>query len=122
MMFWLISESKFCELLNIQYKFSYEQQIDINSPLYNKVCVFTGTLERFTRTQAEKIVESIGGIIRKDVTRKNSYLILGNNDYNLAVKNGKSNKQKKAEELQLQNFDIKIIPKDFFYEMISENL
>lgn len=118
----VLSESEFCGLLNIQQPFKYEQDIDVNNPLYGKVCVFTGTLDRFTRTQAEKIVESIGGIIGKGVTKKTSYLILGNNDYNLAIKNGKSNKQKKAEELQLQGCGIKIIPEDTFYEMIGEDL
>ena len=118
----VLSESEFCELLNIQHRFNYEQDIDVDNPLYGKVCVFTGTLDRFTRTQAEKIVESIGGIIGKGVTKKTAYLILGNNDYNLAVKNGKSNKQKKAEELLLQGCDIKIIPEDTFYEMIGEDL
>ena len=45
----VLSESEFCELLNIQHRFNYEQDIDVDNPLYGKVCVFTGTLDRFTR-------------------------------------------------------------------------
>ena len=117
----IVSETEFCNKVGIPIKSNIQKEIDINNPLYQKHCVFTGTLERMTRNQAETIVSSIGGIIDSGVTRKTSYLILGNNDYNFAVKNGKSSKHKKAEELQNQGYDIEIIPEDLFYEMIDED-
>lgn len=116
----LISESDFCSKLGIPTTLNIKKEIDESSPLYGKTCVFTGTLERMNRKQAETIVSSIGGIIGKGVTKKTDFLILGNNDYNAAVKNGKSSKHKKAEELQSKGSEIEIIPEDMFYEMIGE--
>lgn len=117
----IISETDFCNRLGIPMSVELEKELDTSNPLYGKVCVFTGVLERMSRTQAETIVSSIGGIVGSGVTKKTSYLILGNNDYNSAVKNGKSSKHRKAEELQLQGSDIEIIPEDIFYQLIGED-
>ena len=94
-------------------------QADPNSPLYGKVCVFTGTLERFTRKQAAQIVVNLGGICGDNVTAKTNFLILGNSDYCKSIKDGKSSKQKKAEGLKLKGKDIEIIPESVFYDMIG---
>lgn len=94
---------------------------DETNPLYKKVCVFTGTLEKYTRQQAAQIVVNLGGICGNTVSKKTDYLILGNNDYCSTIKNGKSSKQKKAEEYKLKGQDIEIIPESVFYDMISEN-
>lgn len=117
----LISETDFCNKLGIPIISNTDRNVDENNVLYGKICVFTGTLERMSRKQAEEIVTNIGGIIGKGVTKKTNYLILGNNDYNTAVKNGKSSKYKKAEDLQSKGSDIEIIPEDMFYEFIGED-
>lgn len=116
----IIKETDFCERLGIPTSPNVKKEIDESSPLYGKVCVFTGTLERMSRTQASSIVEQIGGIVGNGVTAKTNYLILGNNDYCSSIKDGKSSKQKKAEALQLNGKDIQIIPEDVFYELIRE--
>lgn len=95
-------------------------EFDETHPLYKKVCVFTGTLEKYTRQQAAQIVVNLGGTCGNTVTKKTNYLILGNNDYCSTIKNGKSNKQQKAEEYKLKGQDIEIIPENVFYDMISE--
>lgn len=97
-----------------------ESKIDIDSPLYNKYCVFTGKLEKFTRREAMQIVADLGGINEDGVTKKTNYLILGNNDYCATIKDGKSSKQKKAEKLKLGGQDIEIVPETVFYDMISD--
>ena len=51
---------------------------------------------------------------------KTNFLVLGNNDYRSSIKDGKSNKQKKAEEYRLNGCDIEIIPENVFYDMIQE--
>lgn len=94
---------------------------DETHPLYKKLCVFTGTLEKYTRQQAAQIVVDLGGTCGNTVTKKTDYLILGNNDYCSTIKNGKSSKQQKAEEYKLKGQDIEIIPESVFYDMISEN-
>lgn len=91
---------------------------DESHPLYQKICVFTGKLERMTRTEAMQIVADLGGINGKSVTKETNYLILGNNDYCTSIKDGKSIKQKKAEQLKLEGQDIEILSEDTFYDMI----
>lgn len=97
-----------------------DDMIDENNYFYNKYCVFTGTLDKMTRKEAMQLVVNIGGKIDKSVTKKTNYLILGNNDYCNSIKDGKSNKQKKAEQLKLEGQDIEIIDEETFYQLINE--
>lgn len=99
---------------------STNQTFDETNMLYQKVVVFTGVLEKMTRKDAMQIVANLGGINGDSVTKKTNYLVLGNNDYCSLIKDGKSNKQKKAEQLKLQGFDIEVIPESVFYEMLPE--
>lgn len=89
-------------------------------PLYGKVCVITGTLEKMLRKDAMQIIADIGGINADNVTKKTNLLILGNTTYSSNIKDGKSNKQKKAESLKLAGQDIEIIPENVFYEMLLD--
>lgn len=89
-------------------------------PLYQKVCVFTGTLEKLTRKNAMQMVADLGGINGDNVTKKTNFLILGNNDYCSSIKNGKSNKQKKAESLILAGADLQILSESTFYDLIKD--
>lgn len=97
-----------------------ESKKDETSLLYEKVCVFTGVLEKMVRKDAMQIVSDIGGLVADSVTKKTNFLILGNNDYCKSIKDGKSLKQKKAEKLKLSGQDIEIIPENVFYDMIDE--
>ena len=99
---------------------SSTDSFDEDHPLYNKVCVFTGALEQFTRKEAMQIVANFGGINGDNVTQKTNFLILGNNDYCSSIKDGKSNKHKKAEALILQGSDLIILPESVFYDMIND--
>ena len=92
---------------------------DTDHPLYGKVCVFTGTLEKMVRKDAMQIVANLGGINEDNVTKRTNYLILGNNDYCSTIKDGKSNKQKKAEKLILSGQDLQIISENTFYNMLE---
>lgn len=98
------------------------QTEDINpfNPLYNNVFVFTGVLEKMTRKEAMQIVVNHGGIIGDSVTKKTNYLVLGNNDYCSTIKDGKSRKHKKAEELKLLGQNIEIISENVFYDMLID--
>lgn len=113
-------------------KMSYKKTTDISeledrigkinnqAQFSGKICVFTGTLEKLTRSEAEYIVTYCGGTCGKSVTKKTNYLILGNNDYCKSIKDGKSNKQKTAEQYKIQGCDIEIIPESVFYDLVSE--
>lgn len=132
----ILSESEWCQMLGLPVPkpqhpstyavptsknvFTERTEFDETHPLYGKVCVFTGTLERMTRKEAMQALVDLGGIIGDSVTKKTNFLILGNNEYNPLVKDGKSSKQKKAEALKLAGQDIEIISEAVFYDMISE--
>ena len=107
-------ETKACDIVGD------ESKADPDSPLFNRFCVFTGKLERFTRKEAMQIVADLGGFNEDGVTKKTNYLILGNNDYCTTIKEGKSSKHKKAEKLKLSGQDIEIIPESVFYDMLAE--
>ncbi len=93
--------------------------IDEDNLLFGKNIVFTGTLERMLRKDAMQLVVNHGGINSDNVTKKTNYLVLGNNDYCKSIKDGKSSKQKKAENLKLSGQDIEIISESVFYDMIE---
>ena len=97
-----------------------ETKFNPDCPLYQRHCVITGTLEKYSRTDALQIIADLGGILENSVTKKTNYLILGNNDYNPLVKDGKSSKHKKAEDYKLKGQDIEIIPESTFYDMIAD--
>lgn len=94
-------------------------EIDSENPIYGKTIVFTGALERMERKYAFQIVTNLGGIPADGVTKKTNLLVLGNNDYCKTIKDGKSSKQKKAEQYKLDGLDIDIIPETVFYEMVE---
>lgn len=93
---------------------------DESSVLYGAVCVFTGALEKMVRKDAMQLVVNIGGKCADSVTKKTNFLILGNNDYCKTIKEGKSTKQKKAEELIKTGADLKIISEDVFYDLVLD--
>ena len=90
-----------------------------NNPFYNKVCVFTGTLDKMQRKDAMQLVADLGGVCADNITKKTNFLILGATDYNKS-KDGKSNKHKKAEQYQLAGLDIEVISENVFYDMLNE--
>lgn len=136
----ILSEPEFLKMLghdipshpNRSHPNHYHSHIDIKSmeaqtddfdeshPLYGKVCVFTGTLDKMQRKDAMQAVLDHGGEIGNGVTKKTNFLILGCNDFCSSIKDGKSTKHKKAEEYQLKGCDIEIIDEDLFYTMLDQ--
>lgn len=110
-------DSRYQNLKNIT---TQNDSFDETHPLFGKRCVFTGALEKLTRTEAAQLVVDVGGVCENGVTLKTNYLILGNNDYCKSIKDGKSSKQKKAEDLKLKGHDIEILPESVFYDMLGE--
>lgn len=112
-----VKSGKACKAADI---IADDVEINEDNPLYGKVFVFTGVLDRMVRKEAMQIVVNHGGLNGDNVTKKTNYLVLGNNDYCTQIKDGKSNKLKKAEQYKLEGFDIEIIPENVFYDMIEE--
>lgn len=93
---------------------------DESHPLFGRICVFTGKLEKLTRAEAMQVVANFGGVNADNVTKNTNFLVLGNNDFCTTLRGGKSNKHKKAEKLALDGQDIQILSENAFYDMISE--
>lgn len=81
--------------------------------LTGKSFVFTGTLEGFTREQAQARVLALGGETPSGVNKALSYLVVG------AGKGAKSSKQKKAEELIAAGAPLKVLSEAEFLELIG---
>ena len=90
-----------------------------NNIFVDKNCVFTGTLSTMTRSVASQLITEFGGFVENNVTKKTNYLILGDYDYSVAIKDGKSNKHKKAEQALLSGQDITIITESVFLDIIQ---
>ncbi|WP_050698696.1 exonuclease domain-containing protein [Anaeromassilibacillus senegalensis] len=87
--------------------------------LYQKVCVFTGALDRFTRKEAMQAVVDAGGICGDSINRHTNFLVVGNLSYCKSIHDGKSGKMKKAEEYILKGYDLQIISESVFYDMLG---
>lgn len=94
--------------------------IDEDNFFFGKNFVFTGALEKMLRKDAAQAVVNLGGFVQNSVTKKTNFLILGNNDYCSTIKEEKSSKQKRAEELKLQGYAVEIIPENVFYDILFE--
>ncbi len=74
-------------------------------PLEGLQFVLTGTLEHYTREEAKKVIERLGGRVSNSVSTKTDYLVLGRDA---------GQKFQKAKEL-----DIKIIEEEEFIKMLE---
>jgi len=75
-------------------------------PLANLTFVLTGTLEKYSRTEAKEIIENLGGRVTSSVSKKTDYVVVGKDP---------GSKYDKAIELGL-----KIIDEKEFESIISE--
>jgi DNA ligase (NAD+) len=67
-----------------------------NQPLTGLEFVITGTLNSFSRTEAEERIKSLGGSAKSDITKKTNYLVVGAEP---------GSKVAKARELGVQQID-----------------
>lgn len=79
--------------------------------LSGKSFVFTGTLEGFTREQAQARVLELGGEVPSGVTKALSYLVVG------AGRGAKSSKQKKAEDLIAAGAPLQVLSEAEFLQL-----
>lgn len=85
-----------------------EEEVEVSASenvLQGKTFVFTGTLSRFTRKEAEELVRRKGGKVASAVSRKVDYLVVGENPGG------------KLDEARSKN--VRIISEDEFYQMIG---
>lgn len=93
--------------------------IDEDNYFYGKNVVFTGTLQKMPRMEAQQTVVNLGGTVSDNVNKKTNCLVMGMQDYS-KIKSEKSNKQRKAEEYILKGQDIVILTENVFYDILNE--
>lgn len=98
------------------------ENIDSTNPLYGKVVVFTGALSCMSRKEAFQMVLNLGGIPKDSFNAKTNFLVIGNTDFAKSVKDGKSNKMKKAEALIKKGGDVAVLSEAAFFDMIEDYL
>ncbi len=83
------------------------KSVEKSDQLNDKVFVFTGTLSQFSRQEAQKRVEELGGKATSSVSKKTSYVVAGESP---------GSKVEKAKTL-----NIPVISEDDFLTMMKEN-
>lgn len=76
-------------------------------PLEGKTFVFTGALEEFTREEAQRLVESLGGRAVSSVSKKTDYVVMG--------------KDAGSKALKAEALGVKTISEKKFKELINRN-
>lgn len=92
---------------------------DKDGPFYERHMVFSGTLEKMTKSEAEQLVVDVGAILDNSVTKKTNILILGSTEQNSILKGKKSAKQIKAEKYIQEGQDLEIIDQFTFYNIMD---
>ena len=94
-------------------------EFDDTNPVFGKTVVFTGALSSMTRKEAFQIVADLGGFPESNLTQKTNFLVVGNEEFVSSVKNGKTNKMKKAEQYKEKGLDILVLSENTFFEMVK---
>jgi DNA ligase (NAD+) len=85
-----------------------EEVVVPDSPLKGKVVVFTGELERWTRSQAEALVKRLGGRAASSVSRQTDFVVVGKNP---------GSKLQRAQEL-----GVRLLTEEEFAAIVEEAL
>ena len=91
-----------------------------NCPLYGKMCVITGELERYTRKEAYDTIRRLGGNTSDRPVNSMNFLILGHAVWSEMNDGIAPKKVQKAMELKEQGCDLEIISEDVFYSIVDE--
>lgn len=86
-------------------------------PLYGETMVFTGALE-IPRRQAADLAASIGCSVASSVSKKVSFLVVGDQDVTKLAGHERSSKHRKAEQLMAAGVPIRIIKETDFKELV----
>ena len=89
-----------------------------SQPLTSEVVVFTGKLSSLSRRDARALVVSLGGEAADDVNAKSTMLVVGAEGFGQAERE-KSNKLKRAEELNAEGTKIRILSEDEFCRLVG---
>lgn len=89
-----------------------------NGPLYGHVACFTGQLA-MSRVEAATFAAGAGITIKTGVSKKVTLLIVGDQDMSTLAGHNKSSKHRRAEELQREGHEIRILGETEFLKLIA---
>lgn len=89
-----------------------------NGPLYGHVACFTGQLA-MSRVEAATFAAGAGITIKTGVSKKVTLLIVGDQDMSTLAGHDKSSKHRRAEELQRDGHEIRILGETEFLKLIA---
>ena len=72
-----------------------------------------------SRRDAYQLVLNLGGIPEDTITKKTDFLVVGNTDFAASIKNGKTNKMKKADMYRAKGQDILTLSENTFFQMLQ---
>jgi DNA polymerase-3 subunit epsilon len=87
-------------------------------PLYGDMLVFTGALE-IARREAADMAAQVGCTLASGVTKQTTILVVGDQDVARLAGHEKSAKHRKAEELVLKGYPIRIVRESDFRELVA---
>lgn len=90
-----------------------------DSPVFGRTFCFTGTLKHAKRAEAMQAVVDCGGKCADGVRADVDYLVIGGDGYSAQLKDGKSNKWRKAQKMKLDGSPIEVISEDVFIDMLN---
>ena len=91
---------------------------DETNPLFDKAVVFTGALSNMSRKDAFQLVANMGGYPQETITKETNFLVVGSKEFAESVKNGRTNKMKKADKYREKGQDIIVLSENTFFQMI----
>lgn len=106
------------KIIDVKSITAQTSEFDEDHPFYGKMIVFTGALE-MPRKDAMQAVVNVGATTGNNVTKNTNYLVVGSFDFVSHIKGGKSSKIKKAEQMQLDGYDICVISENTFKELLA---
>lgn len=95
-------------------------EADPSHPLFGEVVCFSGDLDSYTRSEAQKVVASFGATVSGNVTKKTSLVVMGGFDpATLRPGATLSTKIQRAQELALGGQTVEIVTEQTFLEILA---
>jgi DNA polymerase-3 subunit epsilon len=91
----------------------------VEHPFFDKLVVFTGTLQSMLRGEAMQCVIDLGARCANSVTKATNFLVVGDQDFAKLRGASKSSKLRKAESLIQNGRDLEIVRESEFLRMLD---